>query len=226
MRALAQTADDVLRRTDWTARDEPSLRSWLRLLACLIGFGIVYGAAMGTYRLSTGQSQWLLQLIYSAIKVPILLTVSFVINLPSFFVLSTLLGLRKDFALAVRAIVAAQAGLAVVLAALAPLTLLCYASSAEYDHALLFNGAIFATASLAAQFLLRRFYRPLIARNPRHRQLLIGWGCLYVLVAIQLAWLLRPFIGSAGVDVQFLRPEAWDNAYEVLLRLVWRALFS
>lgn len=83
---------------------------------------------------------------------------------------------------------------------------------------------MFAAASLAAQYLLRQYYQPLIARNPRHRALLLAWAAIDVLVAIQLAWLLRPFVGSPRQDVQFLRPEAWDNAYVRIARIVWRAL--
>jgi hypothetical protein len=41
-----------------------------------------------------------------------------------------------------------------------------------------------------------------------------------------MAWLLRPFIGSPALDVQFLRPDPWDNAYEFVAQLVWRALFE
>jgi hypothetical protein len=37
-------------------------------------------------------------------------------------------------------------------------------------------------ASLAAQGLLRRHYRPLIARDPRHRLLLRGWAGLHAFV--------------------------------------------
>jgi hypothetical protein len=65
----------------------------------------------------------------------------------------------------------------------------------------------------------------LIARNPRHRVMLVGWGFVYTLVAIQLAWLLRPFIGSPVQPVEFFREEAWDNAYVIVARLVWRTLF-
>ena len=93
---------------------------------------------------------------------------TFVISLPSFYVLNSLLGLRRDFAWAVRSLIAAQAGLAIVLASLAPLTLAWYASSAVYQQALLFNGAMFAVASFAAQRLVRGYYRPLIAADRRH----------------------------------------------------------
>jgi len=226
MHSWAHTADGVLRRAEWTTQPGGSAWALLRLLLCLILFGLFYGAVMGTFRGLAGQPQWQEQIIFSAIKVPMLLSISFCLSLPSFFVLSSLLGLRRDFVQAVRSLVAAQTGLAITLTALAPLTLLWYASSANYAEALLFNGIVFAAASLAAQFLLRCYYRPLIARNPRHRILLIGWGSVYSLVAIQLAWLLRPFVGSPGNEVQFLRPEAWDNAYVVVCRLIWQAIWQ
>ena len=38
-----------------------------------------------------------LQLLYSALKVPLLLLVTFCLSLPSFFVLNTILGVRADF---------------------------------------------------------------------------------------------------------------------------------
>ena len=217
-------ADDILRRAPWTTRSHEALSALLRLGTNLAGFAFLYGAAMGTFRLLAGQEEWLKQILYSAVKVPILLSASFIIGLPSFFVLSTLLGLRRDFGESLRALVAAQAGLAIVLAALSPLTLLWYASSTDHNNALLFNGVMFAVASVSAQYLLRGYYRPLIARNPRHRKLLIAWGCIYVAVAIQLAWLMRPFVGSPTAPVEFLRPEGWDNAYVVVARMVLRAL--
>lgn len=225
MAAWLTTADDILRRAPWVAGRTDSRRALLRLIACFIAFGFLYGAAMGCFRVLDAQSGWVLQILYSAAKVPMLLAVTFAISLPSFFVLNSLLGLRNDFAQAVRSLVAAQAGLAIVLASLAPLTLVWYVSSARYTDALLFNGAMFAVASVSGQWLVRRYYQPLIAKNPRHRWVLWAWLFVYMLVGIQMAWLLRPFVGSPMSEVRFLRPDPWDNAYEFVARLVWRALF-
>ena len=200
-------------------------RALVRLIGCVIVFGFLYGAAMGCFRVLDAQSGWMLQIAYSAAKVPMLLAVTFSISLPSFFVLNSLLGLRRDFGQAVRSLVAAQAGLAIVLASLAPLTLVWYASSAKYSDALLFNGAMFAIASVSGQWLVRRYYQPLIAKNRRHRWVLWAWLFVYMLVGIQMAWLLRPFVGSPMSEVRFLRPDPWDNAYEFVARLVWRTLF-
>jgi hypothetical protein len=225
MGAWFAATDDVLRRAPWVTRQLDSRRAILPLIGYLVLFGLLYGATMGSFRALAAQPQWLLQIVYSAVKVPLLLMGSFLISLPSFYVLNSLLGLSGDFARAARSLIAAQAGLAIVLASLAPLTLMWYASSVNYQHALLFNGIMFAVASFAAQWLVRGYYRPLIAKNRRHAGLLWLWLAVYTLVAIQMAWLLRPYIGSPGRPVQFLRDNPWDNAYENLAQLVWRALF-
>ena len=72
---------------------------------------------------------------------------------------------------------------------------------------------MFGVASVAAQWMLRRFYRPLIARNPRHRLLLRTWLVIYAFVGIQMAWVLRPFVGAPHAPTRFFRQEAWGNAY-------------
>ena len=226
MRALLSLPDDVLRQAAWITASHDSRRALPRLAYCTIAFGLVYGAAMGTFRGLVGRSEWEQQILFSAVKVPILLFVTFAISLPNFLVLNSLFGLRKDFGRAIRALIAAQAGLAVVLASLAPFTLLSYASSFNYQQALLVNGVMFAVASFTAQWLVRGYYRPLIANNRRHALMLWTWMAVYTSVAIQLAWIMRPFIGSPGAPVQFFREDAWDNAYVFVIHLVWRTLFS
>src|SRR5688572_11763347 len=162
----------------------------LLLLLFITAFGLFYGAVMGTFGGVRGERA--LQLLYSGLKVPLLLLVTFALSLPSFFVLNTVLGVRGDFADALRALAATQAALTVILASLAPFTALWYASSGHYQLAILFNAGMFGVASLGAQVLLRRWYRPLIARNPRHRVLLRAWLVVYAFVGIQMAWILRP----------------------------------
>ena len=135
---------------------------------------------------------------------------------------AALVGLRADFGEALRALAAAQSGLAIVLASLAPLTLLWYATSSDYSSALRVNAVAFAIASGAGQKLLRDYYRPLIRRNPRHRAMLWTWLGLYVFVGIQMSWVLRPYIGAPDEPVQFFRDAKWENAYVVVARLFFR----
>ena len=183
---LLRRADDILRRRPWIAQSAPAGSDRLWLGACVFLFGMLYGAVMGSFGGVGVDRLW--QVAFSAIKVPLLLLVTFLIGLPSFFVLNTLFGLRRDFAEALRALVAAQAGLAIVLASLAPFTLVWYASSGDYPAAILFNALMFTVASFSAQRLLREYYRPLIRRKILHRRMLGTWLAIYVFVGIQMGW--------------------------------------
>lgn len=95
---------------------------------------------------------------------------------------------------------------------------------AGYREAILFNGIIFGVASFASQLMLRRIYRSLMRRNPVHRWLLRLWLLLYAFVGIQMAWILRPFIGYPEMPVQFFRQDTWGNAYVIVGRMIWEIL--
>lgn len=181
-----------------------------------------YGALMATSQ-GIGPSRWE-QMVYSAIKVPALLTLSGLVAFPSFFVVVSLLGLRDDLRLSIRALAATQTVVAISLLALAPLTLLGYASTASHPAHLLMNMLVFAAASAVGQVALRRFYAPLVARDPTHRRVLRVWIVVYAFIGVQLGWVLRPFVGTPGVDTTFLRENAWGNAYLEVWTIVLRAL--
>lgn len=187
---------------------------WRALAAIVAIGGALHGAAMGSF---AGRP---LGCLYSALKVPLLLAVSTALCLPLAYALHALLGLRDDFAEALRATCAAQATFAVVLAATAPLLLLCYASSASYPAAVGASGACHLLALLAAQLVLHRRYAPLERRAPRHRHTRRAFALLYAFVAVEMAWILRPFIGAPMLEPSFLRPGALTNAYVVVARLI------
>lgn len=222
MNALLTQADDVLRAVSVAPKTDSLPRSLLRLVALSLVCDLFYGAMMGTFGGLGSERIW--QVVFSAVKVPLLLGVTFAVSVPSFFILNTLFGLRDDFAASLRALATTQAGVSIVLASLAPFTLLWYASSANYQSAILFNTLMFGVASLSGQRLLVALYRPLIERDARHRKLLVAWLIVFALVGIQMAWMLRPFIGEPNSAVTFFRGGQWNNAYETLGRMVWRAL--
>lgn len=216
--AFLRQADRILRCQPWEARSARNTG----LAAQIAVFGFVYGAVMGLFG-GLGGDRWL-QVLFAALKVPLLLVGSFAVALPFFFVLNTVAGLRSDFPLVLHCLLASQAGVAVVLASLAPLTALWYLSVEGYHAAIVWNGGMFLTASLCSQWLLHRYYEPLITRHRRHRGLVRTWVVLYVFVGIQMAWILRPFIGAPGAPARFLRGDVLDNAYVIVFRLVWGLL--
>jgi hypothetical protein len=210
-------ADDVLR-----GNADTSSTAWQRWIGYSLLFGLLYGAAMGCFGGWGGERA--LQIVFSALKVPLLLQVTFILALPSFFVANTLMGVRDDFGLVLRALFETQAGVAIILASLAPLTLFFYASSSHYEAAVLFNFLMFSLATLCAQKLLRRRYRVLIERNVQHQKLLWGWIVLYGFVGVQMGWVLRPFVGAPEAPVRFFREGAWGNVYEVLFEMILKVL--
>lgn len=188
------------------------------MLALILVFAPLYGACMGSFPCTSPERA--LQLLFAAVKTPLLLLATTALCVPAFFVLNTLFGLREDFVAALQAILSGQAAVSIALAALAPLTVLWYASVDSYRAALLFNAGVFAAAAFAGQIVTRREYAALIARRPAHRRMLIGWIVLYAFVGIQMGWTLRPFLGAPEEPPSVFRQEPFSNAYVVVLRLV------
>ncbi|MEO0479315.1 MAG: hypothetical protein AAF196_07540 [Planctomycetota bacterium] len=188
------------------------------LLLCVVLGGGVQGAVMG---LHDGRA---LQAVFSAIKVPLLLILSTLIVLPSFYMLHLVLGLQRDFLRVCRATLVVQAVAAIFLASCAPLIGFAYYCSDVYPFATFVNGLAYLGAALLARVALGQQVRSLILREPKHRITVGSWLILYILVAIQLAWTMRPFVGWPEVEPSLFREEAWGNAYvrlfEALRKLV------
>ena len=218
VRIIWRTIDDILHaRTDIVNGSNRHLTIILLIVIC--AFGGLFGAAVGSYG---GVRP--LQMIFSAVKFPMLLLLSLGMTIPSFYVFNALLGTHKQFRSSVRAIIATQTSMTIFLASLAPLTLVWYASGSSYSSARIFNIIIFAGCALYGWIMMGRFYRPLVASNPMHARLFKIWILQFVFVAIQLSWVLRPFIGKTSRPTSFIRDEAWGNAYLEIGQLVFRSM--
>src|SRR5262245_41507546 len=117
MSAFSLTVDQFLRREGPFAAGQPRALFGDQLRLVLAG-GVFYGVVMGSYNGVLGDG-WK-QMLLSGVKVPCLFFVTFLLCLPSFFVINTVAGLRGDFAQVLRALLAFQSLVAVMLAAFAP----------------------------------------------------------------------------------------------------------
>ena len=124
------------------------LRSIAWIVIVMGGF---YGAVMGSYGwlvADRGFAPSLLQVFYSASKVPLMLFLTFLISLPAFYVLNALLGLSEDFRIGVQNILISQAAMAIALCSLSPLILFWYLSARNthfsYTSSILLNAVSFA----------------------------------------------------------------------------------
>lgn len=189
------------------------------LVAVIVVAGLVAGASIGTYGFDS--SGRLFGVFFAAIKVPLLLLTAAAIALPGFFVISTVRGLRGDWPAVLAGILQAQAVIAVVLAAIGPITMFLYLSGLSYRYALLWNGVVFLIATTVGQAVLRRACANLVKSDPRHRAMLRLWTVMYAFVGIQMGWTLRPFLGAPGAVPTFFRDEPFTNAYVVVLKLIF-----
>jgi hypothetical protein len=207
--------DRVLRGEDEVGTPAQLIGRWL---STILVFGFLYGAAMGSFQCFSPQRS--IQVVFAGVKVPLLLSITFSLCIPGFFVFNTLMGLRDDFGRVVRAIITAQMGMTILLSSLAPITILWNVGAENHTQTILFNAVMFGIALIGSQILLRRHYRPLITKDMRHRLLLTVWGGLYAFTGIQLAWVLRPFIASPDRPITFFREDSWGNAYMVVFQLI------
>ncbi|MHC4147094.1 MAG: hypothetical protein ACYSUD_20270, partial [Planctomycetota bacterium] len=114
MSSILLQADNVLRARPWAVQEGHVARRLAQLGTLVVVFGLAYGAVMGSFGGVFGERLW--QVVFSAVKVPLLLAGTFALSLPSFFIVNTLFGLRSDFLYSMRALLATQAGLTIVLA--------------------------------------------------------------------------------------------------------------
>jgi hypothetical protein len=212
----------MVTHTDMVGLFHEPVRLRLRALVVMVLVcGGLYGAVMGSFSGLDGRP---LQMLVSATKVPLLVLATFGLSLPSFFVLNTIAGVASDFHDALKAHVQTQAATCLLLVSVAPVTGFWYASGSGYNGAIAFNAMLFGVASVAGQLVLRRLYRPLVERNRVHRVMLGAWLVLYSFVGIQMAWVLRPFVGAPDRPTQFFREGAWGNAYVELFGILRKAV--
>lgn len=191
----------------------------LQVLLLIAGCGVLHGLVIGSWQLSG------LQMMYSGLKLPILLGLGLAVCLPSFCTMQVLLGLSGQVLRSIRAILLSQAAVGLVLVSLAPILAFCYGMGAGggeprsvYTTFKVLNAFAFLLASLAGQVVLMRHFRALIEVDLRNRLLLLAWLILYWSVTIQLAWFLRPFIGSPGEEPTLLRHAGGVNAFGQILK--------
>lgn len=192
-----------------------------RVALIVAGASGVYGGVMAAHGGFEGDRVWMV--LYGAAKVPLLFTATMALAVPSFYVANLVAGVAGAFGRVWRALVDYQISVALQLGAVAPVTLLVNLSQEDYRVAQAWSTLLFAVASWNAQAALARAYEPLEAEAPVHCRLRRAWLVLYAFVGVQMAWDLRPFVGSPDMPVAFFR-DTIGNAYVEIPKVLWEAI--
>jgi hypothetical protein len=206
------------------------IRGWMehwstaRMALCLVVVIVgtaAFGAALGSWRAQE-------QALYTAIKLPLILLLTALGNGLLNAMLAPLLGLNLGLRQSLLAVLLSFTIAATILGACSPLLWFLLwnvpplaesspQSFTTHSLILVMETLMIAFAGIAANMRLVQLLRELSGSRAIARKVLCAWLAGNLLLGSQLAWILRPFVGSPGLPLQFLRPDPFDgNFYEML----------
>ncbi|MGD0168062.1 MAG: hypothetical protein ABSC51_12380 [Gaiellaceae bacterium] len=192
----------------------------------ILGAGL-YGAAMGWWR----DPQ---QALYVAVKFPLIILLTTLGNALLNGMLAPLLGLNLPFRQSFSAILMSFAIASVILGAFSPLLAFMIwnsppmspqaVSGATYGFIKLANVAVIAFAGTTGNVRLFQLLARLGNSRAVARRVLFAWLAGNFFLGSQLSWILRPFIGSPALPVEFFRATAlhgnfYENVFQTVLQV-------
>lgn len=223
---MKQEISDLLRGTpeklqQWIDQPERS-----RLFLCL--FVITF--AFGLYGFTVGFWRHPLMGIFVAIKMPALIFLTLAGN----GLLNGMLGLLLGSGLGLRQSLMAQLMsftiAALVLGSLSPVTFFMALNAPTADapnaftahsHSLVAHTILIALAGVIANLHLARLLTVVTPPGSRTAApTLFAWLTGNAFLGAQLSWILRPFFGTPGIEVAFLRPHPFNGTF---YETVWRS---
>lgn len=195
-------------------------------LPLAIGLGATYGFFMGWYRIATrwgqGTTDGYFHAIASMIKVPALFLLTLAITFPSLYIFSALLGGRLAFAALMRLLVGTTVVSLAVAASFGPILAFFTLSTTNYPFMVVLNVILLSISGLVGVGFLTKGLRQLAQPTPPPLPdvappataaaseglggIFAIWIVIYGTVGVQMAWLLRPFIGQPDTEFAWFRP--------------------
>jgi hypothetical protein len=188
----------------------------------LLGFA-VYGFTVGFWRSP-------LMGVYVAVKMPLLIALTLGCNGMLNGLLGILLGSGLGFRQSLHALLSAFAISGLILGSVAPVTFFMAVNLPEPETAqaatahssyLLIHVFLIAVAGLAGVVRLRSLLESYTASRNIARSTLGAWIAGNALLGMQFSWILRPFFGSPGLEVAFLRENPMHGSFA---EAVWNSL--
>jgi hypothetical protein len=221
----------------------------LGLVRAIFILGAFYGLCMGLFAAIRGTNGTGWQMVASAAKIPLLFLLTLSVTFPSLYVLSALSRYPLEFQASLRTLVRSIAVSIVLLASFGPITAFFTLSTNSYPFMVLLNVALLTAAGVAglkylASALESMFAPPdfdalfgpatkevaaqkaavaLSAPKESATRTLRIWIAIYGAVGAQMAWILRPFIGSPHLPFSLFRDRE-ANFFSGVLEAVWQLL--
>jgi hypothetical protein len=223
---LLQHSDDVV---EMLRRGEELPRLSRMFFLISVAMAGLYGAVMGATNLLQGSTLpinlELAQIAITAIKVPVLYLLTLLIVFPPIYVSNAFVGGRFSFHRMFALLISSVAISVTILASMATVAFFFALTTRSYDFIKLLHVLFFVYSGAAGLDYLRRCVHEVSTAAGRKTPLRVFamWLLLYMFVGTQLAWVLRPFVGSPNEQFQVFRPRS-GNFYESVMHSLNRFL--
>ncbi len=185
-----------------------------------------YGLAMGMMSIgSHGFATGMAQSFSSAVKIPLLYFLSLLVCYPLLYFVIVLIGSKLSFLQTLTLILLAVTMNAILLAGCAPIVLFFIFTGSDYTFIKALHVVVFGFSGAWAMTALWQGLIVMCEKSDLYPKQAIRilqiWILVFGFVGAQMAWSLRPFIGSPDREFEFLREQVKGqnegNIYQALI---------
>lgn len=188
---------------------------WKQLLVIAL-FSLIYGIIMGSYN-------GLLQSIVTGIKIPSLILLSLIICFPALFVIQYMIGSTMTVYQMAVVIFSGFIVFSTISLSFAPIVIFFMITSDNYSFLKLLHVGIFSFSGIfAIRTIIRGLSYSCEKKNIYPRlgmNIFKVWIVIFAFVSSQLAWNLRPFVGSRDLPFELFRNRE-SNFYVAVIQSV------
>ncbi len=226
-RLLILCRGDANRIAPWL-EERDSRWLWVCAATIILGYGL-YGGVVGFWRAPS-------QAAFTAVKMPLVIFLTCAANAVLNGLLAQLLGSGLGFRQSSVVILMSFTISALVLAALSPVELFILENAPPlssghrgtgHSVTLLTDVLFIAFAGVVANRRLLHLLIHLCPNTATATRIFWSWLAGNLFLGAQISWILRPFIGTPGLPVQFFRDDPMHgNFYEAVFRAARHLLIS
>jgi hypothetical protein len=193
---------------------EFSRRFVLRQILFILMFSLIYGLVMGSYN-------GFLQSIVTGIKIPCLIFLSLLICFPALFVIQYMIGSTMSLFQMTSIILSGFIVFTTIALSFAPIVIFFMITSDNYSFLKLLHVSIFTFSGIfAVKTIISGLLFSCEKKNiyPKLGMKIFNiWVIILAFVCSQLAWNLRPFVGSRDLPFELFRTRE-SNFYVAVIR--------
>ncbi len=174
----------------------------LQQLLVIVLFTMVYGIVMGSYN-------GLLQSLVTGVKIPCLILLSLIICFPALYVIQYMIGSTMSVYQMANVILSGFVVFSTITISFAPIVIFFMITSDNYAFLKLLHVGIFTFSGI---FAIRTIIRGLTFSCEKKNiypklgmNIFKVWIVIFAFVSSQLAWNLRPFVGSRDMPFELFR---------------------